>query len=40
MPLKLKLDANKIYHKEFEGTKPGYNAFASRLIFRHSHQRL
>ena len=24
--LKLKLDANKIYHKEFEGTKPGYNA--------------
>lgn len=26
MPLKLKLDANKIYHKEFEGTKPGYNA--------------
>ena len=26
MPLKLKLDANKIYHKEFEGTNPGYNA--------------
>ena len=26
MPLKLKLDENKIYHKEFEGTKPGYNA--------------
>lgn len=26
MPLKLKLDSNKIYHKEFEGTKPGYNA--------------
>lgn len=26
MSLKLKLDANKIYHKEFEGTKPGYNA--------------
>ena len=26
MPLKLKLDTNKIYHKEFEGTKPGYNA--------------
>lgn len=26
MPLELKLDSNKIYHKVFEGTKPGYNA--------------
>ena len=26
MELKLILDANKIYHKEFEGTKPGYDA--------------
>lgn len=26
MPLKLILDSNKIYHKVFEGTKPGYDA--------------
>jgi DivIVA domain-containing protein len=26
MPLQLKLDSNKILHKQFEGTKPGYNA--------------
>ncbi len=26
MAPKLILDANKIYHKEFQGTKPGYNA--------------
>lgn len=26
MPVKLLLDSNKIYHKEFEGTKPGYDA--------------
>lgn len=26
MALKLILDANKIYHKEFQGTKPGYDA--------------
>lgn len=26
MPIKLSLDSNKIYHKEFEGTKPGYDA--------------
>jgi DivIVA domain-containing protein len=26
MPVKLMLDSNKIYHKEFEGTKPGYDA--------------
>lgn len=26
MSLKLSLDSNKIYHKEFEGTKPGYDA--------------
>lgn len=26
MPLDLKLDSNKIFHKVFEGTKPGYNA--------------
>ncbi len=26
MPLELKLDSNKILHKQFEGTKPGYNA--------------
>ncbi len=25
MPLDLKLDSNKIFHKVFEGTKPGYN---------------
>jgi DivIVA domain-containing protein len=25
MSLELKLDANKILHKEFEGNKPGYN---------------
>lgn len=24
--VKLLLDSNKIYHKEFEGTKPGYDA--------------
>ena len=26
MPIKLMLDSNKIYHKIFEGTKPGYDA--------------
>jgi DivIVA domain-containing protein len=26
MAVKLHLDSNKIYHKEFEGTKPGYDA--------------
>lgn len=26
MPLQLKLDSNKILHKQFEGNKPGYNA--------------
>jgi DivIVA domain-containing protein len=26
MAVKLLLDSNKIYHKEFEGTKPGYDA--------------
>ena len=26
MALKLKLDSNKILHKQFEGSKPGYNA--------------
>ncbi len=26
MSLKLLLDSNKIYHKVFEGTKPGYDA--------------
>ncbi len=26
MSLELKLDSNKIFHKVFEGTKPGYNA--------------
>jgi len=26
MALELKLDSNKILHKQFEGTKPGYNA--------------
>lgn len=26
MPVKLMLDSNKIYHKVFEGTKPGYDA--------------
>ncbi|MFA6624385.1 MAG: DivIVA domain-containing protein [Bacilli bacterium] len=26
MALKLQLDSNKIYYKEFEGTKPGYDA--------------
>lgn len=26
MAAKLFLDSNKIYHKEFEGTKPGYDA--------------
>ncbi|MFA6861377.1 MAG: DivIVA domain-containing protein [Bacilli bacterium] len=26
MAAKLLLDSNKIYHKEFEGTKPGYDA--------------
>lgn len=26
MALDLKLDSNKIFHKVFEGTKPGYNA--------------
>ena len=26
MPVKLLLDSNKIYHKVFEGTKPGYDA--------------
>ncbi len=26
MPIELKLDSNKIFHKVFEGTKPGYNA--------------
>lgn len=26
MPVKLLLDSNKIYHKTFEGTKPGYDA--------------
>ncbi|MCI2069401.1 MAG: DivIVA domain-containing protein [Bacilli bacterium] len=25
MPIALKLDSNKILHKQFEGTKPGYN---------------
>lgn len=32
MPLKLKLDANKIYHKEFEGTKPGYTLCKQTLL--------
>ena len=26
MPIDLKLDSNKVFHKVFEGTKPGYNA--------------
>ena len=26
MPLQLKLDSNKILHKQFEGSKPGYNS--------------
>lgn len=26
MPVKLLLDSNKVYHKVFEGTKPGYDA--------------
>ena len=26
MDIKLRLDANKIYHKEFTGTKPGYDS--------------
>jgi DivIVA domain-containing protein len=26
MSVQLKLDSNKILHKQFEGTKPGYNA--------------
>lgn len=26
MEIKLRLDANRIYHKEFTGTKPGYDA--------------
>lgn len=26
MPVKLMLDSNKIFHKVFEGTKPGYDA--------------
>ncbi len=26
MPLNLKLDSNKILHKQFEGSKPGYNS--------------
>lgn len=26
MAVKLLLDSNKIYHKEFQGTKPGYDA--------------
>ena len=26
MSINLKLDSNKILHKQFEGTKPGYNA--------------
>ena len=26
MPVELKLDANKILHKQFEGSKPGYNS--------------
>lgn len=26
MEIKLRLDANKIYHKEFAGTKPGYDS--------------
>ncbi len=26
MPIQLKLDSNKILHKQFEGSKPGYNA--------------
>ena len=26
MPINLKLDSNKVYHKRFEGTKPGYDA--------------
>lgn len=26
MEIKLRLDSNKIYHKEFTGTKPGYDA--------------
>jgi len=28
MPIKLQLDANKIFIKEFNGTKPGYDAEA------------
>lgn len=26
MPIKLLLDSNKVYHKVFEGSKPGYDA--------------
>lgn len=26
MPIDLKLDSNKVFHKVFEGAKPGYNA--------------
>ncbi|MDD6241147.1 MAG: DivIVA domain-containing protein [Eubacteriales bacterium] len=26
MPVKLLLDSNKVYHKVFEGSKPGYDA--------------